>query len=137
MGLICIAYVIIVGGNFNGPVLAAILTAAGFSPSGKNPKNVFPVLLGVYITTILNSFDVASTSIILAAIFAMTLAPIAGVYGFIPGVIAGILHLCISPNLSNIHAGLHLYNNGFSGGIVAMVMAPILETFFHKKEDII
>ncbi len=137
MGLICILYVVIVGANFNGPVIAAILTAAGFSPSGKNPKNVIPVLLGVYITTILSSFDVASTSIVIAALFGTTLAPIAGVYGFIPGVIAGVLHLCISPNLSIVHGGLHLYNNGFSGGIVATVMAPILETFFNKKEDII
>lgn len=137
MGLMCIAYVILVGGNFNGPVIAAILTAAGFSPSGKNPKNVLPILIGVYIATILKSFDVASTSIVIAALFATTLAPISGVYGFIPGVIAGVLHLFISPNLSIVHGGLHLYNNGFSGGIVAMVMAPILETFFHKKEDII
>lgn len=137
MGFICIAYVSFVGGNFNGPVMAAILTCAGFSPSGKNPKNVLPILVGVYITTFLNSFDVASTNIVIAALFAMTLAPIAGVYGFVPGVIAGILHLCISPNLSSVHAGLHLYNNGFSGGIVAMIMAPLLEIFFKKKENII
>ncbi len=137
MGIITSLYVILVGANFNGPIIAALLTAAGFSPSGKNPANTIPILLGVFITTVLNAFDVASTSIVIAALFGTTLAPIAGVYGFIPGVIAGFLHLCISPNLSSVHAGLHLYNNGFSGGIVAMVMAPILETFFNKKEDII
>ncbi len=137
MGLICIFYVRMVQANFNGPVVAAILTAAGFSTSGKNPANVFPVLLGVFLTTKLKAFDVASTSVVIAALFGTTLAPIAGVYGFIPGVIAGALHLCISPNLAVVHGGLHLYNNGFSGGIVAMVMAPILETFFNKKENII
>lgn len=136
MGLLCISYVMFVGGTFNGPVIAAVFTAAGFSPSGKNPANTIPVLIGVYLTTILKAFDVSSTSIVIAALFSTTLAPIAGVYGIIPGIIAGFLHLCISPNLSTVHAGLHLYNNGFSGGIVAMVMAPILETFFDKNEDI-
>lgn len=136
MGLLCIAYVVLVGGKFNGPVVAAVFTAAGFSPSGKNPANTIPILIGVYLTTLLRAFDVSSTSIVLAALFSTTLAPIAGVYGIIPGIIAGFLHLCISPNLSVVHSGLHLYNNGFSGGIVAMVMAPILETFFNKDENI-
>ncbi len=136
MGLLCILYVILVGGVFNGPVVAAVFTAAGFSPSGKNPANTIPILIGVYLTTVLKAFDVSSTSVVIAALFGTTLAPIAGVYGVIPGIIAGFLHLFISPNLSAIHSGLHLYNNGFSGGIVAMVMAPILETFFNKNEDI-
>lgn len=136
MSLLSILYVILVRGNFNGPVMAAVLTAAGFATSGKNLSNTIPILFGVFIVTLLKAFEVSATNVVIAALFATTLAPIAGVYGTIPGVIAGMLHMCISPNLSYIHAGLHLYNNGFSGGIVAMVMAPLLETFLNKKEDI-
>ena len=30
-------------------------------------------------------------------------------------------------SVAQLHAGMNLYNNGFAGGFVAAVMAPILE----------
>lgn len=136
MGLISVAYVILVGGSFNGPVAAGIITIIAFSPFGNNPKNSIPIMIGVYIGASLKIFDSSSTSMVIAALFGTTLAPIAGAYGSIFGIIAGFLHVSIVSNLITIHGGLNLYNNGFSGGVVAGIMSPILETFFNKKEGI-
>lgn len=134
LGLISIIYVILVGGVFNGPVAAGIITVAAFAPCGKNPKNSIPILLGVYIAACLKVFDVSSTSIIMAALFGTTLAPIAGAYGRFAGMFAGFLHVSIVSNIVMVHGGLNLYNNGFSGGIVAAIILPILQTFFKKQE---
>lgn len=135
MGLISVLYVILVMGVFNGPVVAGIITVIAFSAFGKNPINSIPIFIGVYIAASLKIFDVASTSMIIAALFGTTLAPIAGVYGTIAGVLAGFLHVSIVSNIISVHGGLSLYNNGFSGGIVAAIMAPILNTFFKRKRE--
>lgn len=135
MGLISVLYVILVMGVFNGPVVAGIITVIAFSAFGKNPINSIPIFIGVYIAASLKIFDVASTSMIIAALFGTTLAPIAGAYGTIAGVLAGFLHVSIVSNIISVHGGLSLYNNGFSGGIVAAIMAPILNTFFKRKRE--
>lgn len=135
MGLISILYVILVKGTFNGPIVAGIMTVIAFAPLGKNPKNSIPILLGVYLATLLKVFNASSTGIIMAALFGTTLAPIAGSYGILAGIVAGFLHVSVVSNVIQIHSGLNLYNNGFSGGIVAAIMVPILQTFFEKKKD--
>lgn len=134
LGLISILYVVLVHGVFNGPVVAGILTVAAFASCGKHPKNCIPILIGVYIATALKVFNVSDTSIIMAALFGTTLAPIAGCYGKIAGMVAGFLHVSIVSNVGIIHGGLNLYNNGFSGGIVAAIMIPILQALFNIKD---
>ena len=128
-GLIAVLYVIIAKGTFNGPVLAGILTVVAFAACGKTPKNSVPILIGVYLAAYLKIFNVSDTSIIIAALFGTTLAPIAGTFGVVPGIIAGFLHVSIVSNIVMIHGGLNLYNNGFSGGIVAAIMVPLIECF--------
>lgn len=126
MGLIAIFYVVIINGTFNGPVLAGIMTVAGFSAYGKHPKNTIPIILGVYIAGIVTIYEVTSTSMIIAALFGTTLAPIPGGFGWIPGIIAGFFHVIVVTNIGVLHGGLNLYNNGFSGGIVAAMIVPAL-----------
>lgn len=133
MGFISILYVILARGTFNGPVAAGIITIIAFSSFGKNPKNSIPIMIGVYIAATIKIFNPSSTPMIIAALFGTTLAPIAGVYGSIAGIVAGFLHVSMVSNLITIHGGLNLYNNGFSGGVVAAVMTPILKVFFKKK----
>lgn len=129
MGLISVLYVIIAKGTFNGPIIAGILTVVAFATSGKTPKNSVPILIGVYLAASLKIFNVSDTSIIIAALFGTTLAPITGTYGVFAGIIAGFLHVSIVSNVVMIHGGLNLYNNGFSGGIVAAIMVPLIESF--------
>lgn len=133
MGLICIIYVVLSGGVFNGPVVAGILTVVGFSAFGKHPKNVLPILIGVMLSSFFNIWDISSTSVIIAGLFGTTLSPIAGKYGWISGIITGGVHLAISMNVGIVHGGINLYNNGFAGGIAAGIIIPILNIF--KKEN--
>lgn len=133
MGLISMMFVAILGGTFNGPVFGSVLTVAGFSAFGKHPKNTIPIMTGVFVAGLLKIWDLNSTSVIIAGLFGTTLAPIAGRYGFFAGAAAGFLHLSVVMNVGIIHGGINLYNNGFSGGIVASLMFPILESL--KKGD--
>lgn len=133
MGLSGLIYVLAVGGVINGPVLAALFTITGFAAFGKHPRNCFPVILGVIGTALLMGYDLSSTGLIISVLFSTTLAPIAGAYGIIPGVIAGGLHLALVMNIGIIHGGINLYNNGFSGGLVAGFLVPIIDAF--KKGD--
>lgn len=129
MGLLAIAYVSIVGGIINGPVLAGIFTIVGFSAFGKQPKNCFPIVLGVVIAAIFMGYDLSATGIIISALFSTTIAPIAGTYGVKIGVLAGMLHLALVANIGIVHGGINLYNNGFSGGLVAGFLIPIIDAF--------
>ncbi|MBN2897845.1 MAG: DUF1576 domain-containing protein [Clostridia bacterium] len=133
MGLGALAYVSAVGGVINGPVLAAIFTVVGFSAFGKHPKNSLPIMLGVILMAVLLGNDLSTTGMIISVLFSTTLAPIAGSYGPFAGLLAGVLHFALVSNIGIIHGGINLYNNGFSGGLVAGFLVPIIDAF--KKGD--
>lgn len=125
MGLVSIGYVIISKGTFDGTLAAAIITVMGFSATGKHIKNSIPIMAGVFIAANLGKYDSTASSIVMAALFGTTIAPIAGEYGVIAGLIAGALHVLVGANIMPVHGGLNLYNNGFTGGIVAGFMHAI------------
>ena len=128
LGFFATSYVLVIGGELNGPTIGGILTIVGFGSAGKHIKNVIPIIIGVFIAKLLNIYEYNSTSAILAALFGTTLAPIAGRYGAISGIIAGILHMAVTMNISNLHGGMNLYNNGFSGGFIAAALIPFLNS---------
>ena len=133
MGFLTMAYVLIVGGHFSGPVIGGIFTVVGFGSFGKHPKNTIPIIIGVVIATLVSKGDLSSTGAILTALFATTLAPITGYYGVLAGILSGFLHMSLVSNLAYLHGGMNLYNNGFSGGFVAAILVPIFESY--KKEE--
>ena len=65
----------------------------------------------------------------------------AGQFGIIAGLIAGALHSAVVVCTSSLYGGLNLYNNGFSTGLVAIILVPTLESFIkgfkvrHGKKD--
>ncbi len=132
VGLVCVLYICVTGGDFSGPVVGAILTAFGFSAFGAHLKNFIPVMLGVCLSGFLPAYDVQQPGIQLAAIFAVGLAPIAGQFGVIAGLIAGLLHAIIVMCTSQLYGGLNLYNNGFSAGWVAIILVPVIESFMNR-----
>ncbi|AOT70987.1 DUF1576 domain-containing protein [Geosporobacter ferrireducens] len=132
-GLFATAYVILIGGVLNGPIIGGIFTIVGFSAFGKHLSNMLPIFTGVFLGGLTNLWDINDPGMVLAALFGTTLAPIAGQFGWGYGVLAGFLHSVVVQNVGYLHAGLNLYNNGFSGGIVAATLVPIIEAF--KKED--
>jgi len=137
MSIIATAYVLLVGGQLNGPIMGGIFTIAGFSASGKHPRNTVPVLAGVFIATTRHINDTNSTGALLAALFGTTLAPISGYYGWFYGIIAGFAHMSVVSNIGYVHGGVNLYNNGFSGGFVAAVMVPLIEALKGNKTGLV
>lgn len=133
MGIIGLIYVYISKGVMNGPIVGALLTIVGFSSFGKHPRNCIPVMIGVFIASIMNVWDTSSTTVIIAALFGTSLAPIAGDYGIISGLLAGFLHLSVSMNVGTLHGGMNLYNNGFSTGIIATILVPVLDVFKRRN----
>lgn len=135
VGMICLTYILLIGGDLSGPVLGAIWMAFGFAAFGAHVKNYLPVLAGVFLYSFISQYTATTPGIQLAAIFAVGLAPIAGQFGIIPGIIAGALHSTIVMCTTNMYGGLNLYNNGFSAGWVAVFMIPTLESFMRHFED--
>lgn len=133
MGLVSIAYVYLSKGTFNGPIIAGILTVVGFSTFGKHPRNVIPVLIGVSIASNLKIWDASSTVVLIAGLFGTTLAPVAGEFGFFAGVLVGFLHLSTVMTVGVIHGGTNLYNNGFAGGIVSIVVVSVFKDLSRRN----
>ncbi|WIV13303.1 DUF1576 domain-containing protein [Proteiniborus sp. MB09-C3] len=134
MGIIGLAYVFISKGVMNGPIVGGLLTIVGFASFGKHPKNCIPVMLGVFIASIFKVWGTSSTTVIIAALFSTSLCPIAGEYGAIAGIIAGFIHLSVTMNVGVLHGGINLYNNGFSTGIIATLLVPMLDVFKRRNE---
>ena len=129
LGLLCTAYVLVFKSTINGPVIAGILTVTGFGAFGKHLKNCLPIMIGVLAGALLFEYDLSSTGVIISVLFSTTLAPVAGTYGPIIGFAAGVLHMTLVTNVGVIHGGINLYNNGFSGGLVAGFFVPIVDAF--------
>jgi hypothetical protein len=125
-GAIGMVYILAVGGELNGPVIGAIFTIVGFAAFGKHPRNIVPIMIGVFLGSLAKPWNADDPSILLAALFGTTLAPIAGRFGWHWGIVAGFIHSSAALTVGPVHAGLNLYNNGFAAGIVASVLVPVI-----------
>lgn len=136
MGILCAmstTIVLLFGGNLNGPTIGAIFTIIGFGSFGKHLRNVLPVMLGAILSTYFNTWDPRSPANTLAILFSSGLAPIAGQFGWLWGIVAGFAHVNLATHVVSINSGLNLYNNGFAAGLVAMLLVPLINTF--RKDD--
>nr|WP_284248203.1 DUF1576 domain-containing protein [Tetragenococcus halophilus] len=127
VGLIGVAFVELLGTTYNGPVLSGLLTMVGFAGFGKHPLNITPIMIGVVFASFLSIYEINAPGTVLAGLFGTTLAPIAGQFGALIGVMAGMLHLYIVSTIGEIHGGMNLYNNGFSGGLVASLVVAVMK----------
>lgn len=133
-GLLCAAYILAVGGDLNGPTLGGILTVMGFSAYGKHPVNTAPVIFGIFLGNLVNNVPLDNPTMQIAGLFGTTLAPISGVFGWPFGILAGFLHSAVVLHCGTPVGGVNLYNNGFSGGLIAIVLYPILMALvYHRK----
>jgi hypothetical protein len=132
MGLLYMLILTLIGSPLNGPTVGGLFTIVGFSAFGKHPFNTIPVICGVLLGSVTKIWGLADPGLILALLFSTTLAPITGVFGSLSGLLAGFLHLSVVMNIGYLHGGLNLYNNGFAGGLVAIILFPILDSL--KKE---
>jgi hypothetical protein len=127
VGLIGLAYVFLVGGDVNGPIIAGILTVTGFGALGKHPRNILPVMIGVYLICIPKIWLPTDPGPLLAALFCTTLAPLSGRFGFLAGLAAGALHLPMVMHVGGLHGYMNLYNNGFAGGLAMLLIVGFIK----------
>ena len=127
--VICLIFKI----ELNGAIFGTILAVSGFAGAGLHLKNTLFVMLGAILMCLITRTSISSTSIIIGILFSAGVAPIAGRYGILAGVIAGMLHIAILPLCRSFQGGYDLYNNGFCAGFVACIMIAVIEAF--KKEE--
>ena len=80
------------------------------------------------------SWTLATQGILVGMCFASGLAPVTGKFGFFAGVAAGAIHAVLVTSVPLLHGGFCLYNGGFTAGITAFLLVPVLECFRKKKE---
>lgn len=131
-GLAALAMILLLGVRINGPVLGGLLTIVGFAAFGKHIRNILPPMFGVFIVAYALDIEL-SVPVVLAMLFSTGLAPVAGEFGIIIGVITGMLHLPIVSALGQLHGGVLLYSNGFAAAFTAVVITTFI-TSFRKRE---
>jgi hypothetical protein len=132
IGIMCIistSVMLIFGFPINGPILGGIFTVSGFAACGKHLRNAIPIIIGSLIAIHFNNLERDASVNILAILFSTGLAPIAGKYGWHWGIITGFLHVSFAVFVGDINGGLNLYNNGFAGSFVAVLILPIIMAF--------
>lgn len=133
LGILSTLYMLLLGGELNGPVLGGIFCIVGFGAFGKNIKTVIAPMMGATLMAYFTLFEIQDTKILIAILFVTTLSPIAGHYGAVAGFIAGALHLTLVVNIGFLQGGINLYNNGFAAGLVAAILVPFLEALNYHK----
>jgi hypothetical protein len=134
MGIFSTSVTLLVGADLNGLTVAGIITIMGFGGFGKHILNIIPIMAGATIAAFVNMQYPGHFSNIVPILFSTALAPLAGQYGVVWGVIAGFLHLTIARHTSDLTGGMNLYANGFAAGFVAIVLIPVITAL--KKERV-
>ena len=132
-GLLATGYILLIRGDLNGPTLGGILTIMGFSAYGKHAWNILPVMVGAVFGSLFNHDPGTAAALQLAGLFSTTLAPFAGHFGWPYGVLAGFIHASVVLYAGLPLEGMNLYNNGFSGGLIAIVLYPVLTSLARKR----
>ena len=136
------------GVGFTGPTVGIVFAALTFAIDGQHIKNVFPIVVGyiilfaivIAISLVGNNaipWTLSTQTYINGLAFATGLCPIAGKYGFKYGVIAGFLSAVICSVTASMHGGFVLYNSGFTAGLSALIIVPLLDFYKvkPKRED--
>ena len=144
-GLMMTAYFALVitltdGAGFTGATCGIILAAMTFSASGQHPKNVWPILLGYALLSLLVTllcllqgrevpWTLSTQGYMNGLAFATGLCPFTGVYGKRAGIAAGFISAVMCTTTSLMHGGFVLYNGGLTAGITALILLPLIDTY--------
>lgn len=136
-GIFCTLFLLVLGCDLNGPTIGGIFTVLGYSAYGKHIRNISPVMLGVFLSSLTHSGFINGSSTQLAYLFGTSLAPISGYFGWIFGIIAGFLHGLLVLRTGYSALGLNLYNNGFSAGIIAIFLYPVITSIIRRRKPVV
>ena len=133
--------------KFTGATMGAIMCMYAFCAQGAQPRTVFPIMVGYVLASLIpflaavtgvvetQNWTLTTQAILVGLCFASGLAPVSGKFGFGAGVLAGAIHATLVMSVPLLHGGFCLYNGGFTCGIVAFVLVPVLECFLGTKEE--
>ena len=144
-GLFILGYYNLVGGKFNGVTFGLIFCMLCTCNSGSRPSNVWPIMLGYVaastVTGVLSgllggnfTLAVNAQAILVGLCYANGLSPVCDKYGWQYGFLAAMIHYTLVTLVPNIHGGFCLYNGGFTGIFVCILLIPVLERFVQTKE---
>ena len=145
-GLFILAYYNLVGGKFNGVTFGLIFCMLCTCNSGSRPSNVWPIMLGYVVASTVTGFlsgllggnftlAVNAQAILIGLCYANGLSPICDKYGWQYAFLASMIHYTLVTLVPNIHGGFCLYNGGFTGIFVCILLIPVLEKFCKTKAD--
>ena len=128
------------GVGFTGATVGVVFAALTFSADGQMPRTVAPIALGYICLSVVVCvlcaiigieipWTLSTQGYINGLAFATGLCPFAGKYGFRIGVLAGFLCAIICTSTASIHGGFVLYNGGFTAGLTALVLLPVLDFY--------
>lgn len=136
-GAISTALILLTGGDLNGPTVGCIFTVIAFSAMGKHARNITPIMLGVLLGSLVFHFSINDPAVQMAALLCTTLAPISGCFGWPFGILAGFLHSALVLEAGSVAEGINLYNNGFSGGLLAIVLYPVISSLVYHRRAVL
>lgn len=141
VGLCAQLLIYVTGVATSGPTIATTFTLAGFAFFGKTPLNIWPIILGVYISA--KICNERFRSFIIFALFGTALAPLVTQVAFglklgmpigiLAGIVAGMIIPAMSSHLLHNHQGFNLYNIGFTAGIIGLSALAILQHLGHPE----
>lgn len=132
-GLAATLFVTAVGGDINGPTVGCIMIIAGFGAAGQHLRNLLPVMLGAYLTSVTGMWEIKEPPAMLALLCSASLAPVTGKLGIGAGVAAGCLYATVICNGSMAHMGMDVYSHGLAGGLVVMFLVPVFQAIRDRR----
>ncbi|MBR5617738.1 MAG: DUF1576 domain-containing protein [Oscillospiraceae bacterium] len=144
-GLFILGYYNLVDASFNGVVFGLIFCMLCTCNSGSRPTNVFPILLGYVVASTATgliapllggnfTLSINSAAILVGVCYANGLSPIVDKYGWVYGFVGAMIHYCLVTLVPGLHGAFCLYNGGFTGIFVCIILIPVLERFCKTKE---
>ena len=143
-GLFILGYYNLIGASFNGITFGIIFCMAATCNSGSHPGNVWPIIAGYGVASLLFSLicraigtdfagQLNAQAIVVGLCYATGMSPIADKYGIFPGILAGFMHYILVTSVPMLHGGYCLYNGGFTAALICLILVPILERFLPHK----
>ena len=140
---LCSLIFVVFGIEMNGAIFGTIIAMSGIASFGVHLRNVVPVWIGAGIVIFIklicrNDISINMSTdlgMLVAFILSVAIAPIGGKYGFVYGLLGGGMHIALTPLLVSVQGGFDLYNNGFSGGFEAAVLATLAEKISNRGDS--
>ncbi len=128
------------GVGFTGPTVGVVFAALTFSCDGQQPRTIWPIALGYVLLSVVICaicfildrdipWTLSTQAYINGVAFSTGLCAFSGKYGYKVGTLAGFLSAIICTSTAEMHGGFVLYNGGFTAGLTALVLLPILDFY--------